>query len=98
MSKKPEPVRFHNFPCPACGFLVRPYLRDGRIFCANCRSELTQAVRGMLKVSWMNRVREGTIGFATCSKCGTIVFAKKQAGPEEDEYWTCTRCNSLVFV
>jgi ribosomal protein S27AE len=52
----------------------------------------------MLKVSWMNRVREGTIGFATCSRCGTIVFARKQAGPEEDEYWTCTRCNSLVFV
>jgi len=46
----------------------------------------------------MNRVREGTIGFATCPKCGTIVFARRQAGPEDDEYWTCTRCNSLVFV
>jgi len=92
-------VRFYNFPCPSCGYLVRPYAGpDGRIVCTNCRQEITQAVRGMLKVSWLNRVREGIIGFATCGKCGTLVFAKKQEGPEDDEYWTCTQCGSLVFV
>ena len=98
MAKKPAPVRFYNFPCPHCGNLVQPYAAGGRLFCTNCRAELTQAVRGMLKVSWMNRVRQGTIGFATCSKCRTVVFAQRNVGPEEDEYWTCSFCGSLVFV
>ena len=98
MARKAGPVRFHNFPCPACGALVRPFAAGARMFCPNCRSELTQAIRGMLRVSWMNQVREGTIGFATCPRCGTVVFARKMTGPQDDEYWECTRCNSLVFV
>ena len=98
MARKVRPVMFHNFPCPACGSLVTPYVANGRSFCSNCRAELTQAIRGMLSVSRMNRIKGGVIGFATCSKCGTVVFARKNSGPEGDEYWTCTRCNSLVFV
>lgn len=92
-------IRFYNFPCPACGNLVRPYADGrGKITCTHCGAEITQAVRGMLKVSWLNKVREGLIGFATCGKCGTLVLAKKVDGPEDDEYWTCTNCGSLVFV
>lgn len=99
-AKKPQRfIRFYNFPCPSCGCVVRPYAeKGGRIVCSNCGQELTQAIRGMLKVSWLNRVREGLIGFATCPKCGTLVLAKKQIGPEDDEYWNCTVCGSLVFV
>ena len=92
-------LRFHNFPCPACGSLTRPFADGrGRITCTNCGQDITQAVRGMLKVSWLNKVREGLIGFATCGKCGTLVLARKVDGPEDDEYWTCTNCGSLVFV
>jgi ribosomal protein S27AE len=98
--KRKRQVRFHNFPCPACGSVVRPWADGrGRVFCTNCRGELTQAVRGFLQISWLNRVREGTVGFATCGKCGTLVFAVRQETPEgDDEYWTCSRCGELVFV
>jgi ribosomal protein S27E len=98
--KDPERrLRFYNFPCPACGNLVRPFADGrGRITCTHCGQDITQAVRGMLKVSWLNKVREGLIGFATCGKCGTLVLARKVEGPEDDEYWTCTNCGSLVFV
>jgi len=98
MVRRTQPIRFHNFPCPACGSLVTPYVAGQRSFCSNCRAELTLAIRGMLRVSRMNRIQGGTLGFATCSKCGTVVFARQNMGPEDDEYWTCTRCNSLVFV
>jgi DNA-directed RNA polymerase subunit M/transcription elongation factor TFIIS len=98
MAKRPEPIRFHNFPCPACGSLVTPAVSGARSYCPNCRAELTQAMRGMLSVSRMNRIKGGVIGFATCPKCATVVFARKNTGPEDDEYWTCARCNSLVFV
>jgi predicted RNA-binding Zn-ribbon protein involved in translation (DUF1610 family) len=93
-------VRFYNFPCPACGCVVRPWADGrGRVFCTSCGQELTQAVRGMLEISWFNRVREGTVGFATCGRCGTLVFALKQkTEQEDDEYWTCSRCGTLVFV
>jgi ribosomal protein S27E len=98
--RKPrDRLRFYNFPCPSCGSLTRPYADGrGRISCTHCRQDITQAVRGMLKVSWLNRVREGLIGFATCGKCGTLVLARKQEGPEDDEYWLCVNCGSLVFV
>ncbi|MGQ9582320.1 MAG: hypothetical protein ACUVV6_02250 [Thermoplasmatota archaeon] len=94
-----EGLRFYNFPCPVCGRLVRPWAGPGgRVWCTSCGSEITQAVRGMLRVSWMNRVRRGTLAFAACSRCGGLALARRQDGPEGDELWTCVRCGAPVFV
>ncbi len=98
MGTRDAPVRFYNFPCPRCGSLVRPYTAGGRVFCPSCRAELTQAVTGMLRVSRMNRVGGGIIGFATCPGCRTLVFARRAASPDSDELWTCAFCGTPVFV
>ncbi len=94
-----EGARFYNFPCPSCGRLIRPWAGPGgRVWCTLCGEEITQAVRGMLWVSWMNNVRRGALAFAACGGCGALVLARRLSGPEGDEFWTCVRCGGLVFV
>jgi len=92
-------LRFYNFPCPVCGNLVRPLVAPGGAArCPLCGEELTRAIQGMASVSRMSGVREGTIGFATCGRCGGLTIARRQRDSEEGELWSCTRCGGAVFL